>query len=467
MQRPASFLAQDDYLVTQANYFSDFLQDVAIALYQPLVGPVALALYLSLWQEVHRHVALTERHPQTDLMALLDIDADQLYTARVRLEAVGLIKTYTTADARGRYYAYELYAPLSPERFFADDLLGLLLYDRVGDQQYQALVTRFTLTPVRRSEWQDVSKRFTDVYDVTNVLTPPAAVTTARTATAQKDTPAVTLNQDATYDWSLLASMTANLGLAGDALQANQAALFQLAQFYGLNEPTLARLIGVAADVTTGQLDMARLRRLAEQTYRKVEVPAFQAKDAVPATGAAQPATTPVASPPAGQLSTADQQLIQQASSMAPRAFLERRKQSINPKMFPSGSEVAAVRKLVSRQVFPEATINVLIDYILQTNDTVTDAFLNAIANSWLKAGVTTPASALAEIKAFKAKQANPAPRRNKRPQRAEKMPDWAKPDYQAPQTTPSAAVAERLAKQRAEFEALQQKGGHNDETDA
>lgn len=465
MQRPASFLAQDDYLVTQANYFSDFLQDVAIALYQPLVGPAALALYLSLWQEAHRHVALTERHPQTDLMALLDIDADQLYSARVRLEAVGLIKTYTTADARGRYYAYELYAPLSPERFFADDLLGLLLYDRVGDQQYQALVTRFTLTPVRRSEWQDVSKRFTDVYDVTNVLTPPAAVTTARTATAQKATPAVTLNQDATYDWSLLASMTANLGLARDALQANQAALFQLAQFYGLNEPTLARLIGVAADVTTGKLDMARLRRLAEQTYRKADAPAFQAKDA--ASVASTAPTVPVTSPAADQLSATDQQLIQQASSMAPRAFLERRKQAINAKMFPSGSEIAAVRKLVSRQVFPEATVNVLIDYILQTNDTVTDAFLNAIANSWLKAGVTTPASALAEIKAFKAKQANPGPRRNKRPQRAEKMPDWAKPDYQAPTATPSAAVAERLAKQRAEFEALQQKGGHNDETDA
>ncbi|WP_054723697.1 hypothetical protein [Lacticaseibacillus nasuensis] len=118
MKRPANFMAQDAYLVAQANWFSDQLQQVAIALYQPLVGPVALALYLTLWQEATPRPSMTERRPQTQLLEVLNISVDQLYDARVHLEAVGLLKTYTAIDAMGRYYAYELYAPLTADRFF-------------------------------------------------------------------------------------------------------------------------------------------------------------------------------------------------------------------------------------------------------------------------------------------------------------------------------------------------------------
>ena len=157
MQRPDTFIPQAGFVLTKAGYFSDFDEKVAVSLYQPLVGPVPMALYLSLWQEVKDRALVTDRRPQLWLLDLLDIDIEQLFVARVKLEAVGLLRTYSQVDSLGRYYAYELYPPVSPDAFFKDDLLGLLLYDKVGENRYDELVAKFSLKPVRRPEWQEIT----------------------------------------------------------------------------------------------------------------------------------------------------------------------------------------------------------------------------------------------------------------------------------------------------------------------
>lgn len=92
MQRPETYLPQDDYVITQATYLSDFDQKVATRLYQPLIGPVAFALYLTLWQEVTPRPSLSDRKKHVRLLDLLHVSIDELFTARVKLEAVGLLK---------------------------------------------------------------------------------------------------------------------------------------------------------------------------------------------------------------------------------------------------------------------------------------------------------------------------------------------------------------------------------------
>ena len=64
MQRPDTFIPQAGFVLTKAGYFSDFDEKVAVSLYQPLVGPVPMALYLSLWQEVKDRALVTDRRPQ-------------------------------------------------------------------------------------------------------------------------------------------------------------------------------------------------------------------------------------------------------------------------------------------------------------------------------------------------------------------------------------------------------------------
>ncbi|WP_054749585.1 hypothetical protein [Lacticaseibacillus thailandensis] len=52
MRKPANFMPQDDYLATQATEYSDVDRRTLTYLYQPILGPVATALYTSLWLKV-------------------------------------------------------------------------------------------------------------------------------------------------------------------------------------------------------------------------------------------------------------------------------------------------------------------------------------------------------------------------------------------------------------------------------
>jgi replication initiation and membrane attachment protein len=441
MDRPQSFMAQDDYIVTQATYLTDHDQQVAVALYQPLVGPVALALYLSLWQEASARPVLTDRRPQTRLLDLLNIDVDTLFQARIRLEAVGLLKTYTATDAMSRYYAYELYAPVTPPAFFADDLLGMLLYDRVGQSRYAELAQQFTLHPVRRDDWQDVSQGFLDVFALTNVLD--------QQQLQQKAQPPVTLGTGEGYDWVLLTQLLQRTNLKAGAVDDHREALYQIARFYGLNPPQLAQLITRATDVMTGELQLKQLRQFAEQTYSQSQKPAFTAE--APATTPAAPQTTLAVTP-------AESALLTKASELAPREFLEATKKAKNARAFAAPNEVYAVRDLVQRRTFPDVTVNILIDYVLQSYDSLSQALLNGYVSRWVNANVASPQSALEQIR--KEAQSKAKPRaRNGRASRQEETPEWMQPGYTAKTQPVSAERKDKIAARLAKLKALEQGG--------
>lgn len=449
--RPQNYMAQDDYIVVQATYFSDHDQDVVVNLYQPLIGPVALALYLSLWQTSHAKPLRSDRKKQTALMDLLGVDLDTLYDARIHLEAMGLMKTYTAVDQNGRYWAYELYRPVAANAFFQDDTLSLLLYDRVGQTRYDTLVQRYTIHTVKAAAWQDVSAQLLDVFQLTSVAL-PAPVVASQQAVAQKPLPEVTLSDGAGYDWTLLDQLLSRSDLAAGQVAKNRSALAQLATFYGLTPPVLARHIMQATSPVSGQLAMPRLKQIIEQTYAK-QRPHLTAK-----TGA-----TPAATPKADgsiKLTAQQQTLLQQAKSTPPREFLEQAKHAKNPNLFVASSETRAVSQLASRQVFDNATVNILVSYILQNYDSVTQALIDNIANRWLGENVTSPEAALKAIDDYQAKQHKPKPR-NGRPSRQEATPDWMKKDYQPTKETVSAATKQELAAQLAELEALRKEQSH------
>ena len=454
MDRPQSFMAQDDYLVTQATYFSDRDQQVAISLYQPLVGPVALALYLSLWQEVHETPALTDRQPQTRLLDLLNIDVDALFQARIRLEAVGLLKTYTTTDSMSRYYAYELYAPVSPQAFFSDDLLGMLLYDRVGASRYTQLAAQFTLYPVRREEWQDISHDFLSVFQLTNVLAQPAATTQAQQALVQKPAPEVSLGDAEGYDWVLLAQMLTRTNLAEGELDRHREALYQVARLYGLEPPKLAPLISKATDVMSGKLNLRQVREFAEQTYHDASQPAFHERSPQVAAAAAQPQSQL-------QLTAAETELLARATKLAPAPFLdETKKRKANDsraKAWPN--ETFALRKLLEDQTFPDATINILVDYIFRSYDSLTQALLGSFVTRWVNAGVKSPDSALAQIRKEAATKNKPRSSRN-RPSRQEEIPTWLQPEDAGQANKPVAHQDEQSIRSKLDaLRKLQHKG--------
>jgi replication initiation and membrane attachment protein len=370
---------------------------------------------------------------------------------------VGLIKSYTQFDTQ-RHYVYEMFAPLRPEKFFADDLFSVALYDTVGAERYMELSHAFTVTPVRRSDMHDISKKFTDVFHVSaDVAEVPADVETVRMQMAPVAAPVTEIDVNR-VDWQLLGRQLAGLGLADGELTAHQHAIAQVAGFYGLDTSSLARLLGRAIDVVTGKISEGLLRREAEQTYSREGVQRMRAdseatriEQSAPATSADTPAK------PTEKLTADEQALLNRAKTMPIREFMEQTKKAKNGKMFVADNERFAVQKLLDQNVFNAATLNVLVYYVLQNRPSISAAYLNSVANSWLNDKVETPEQAIAEIRNFRTgntKQQQNHKRTNySRNQRKEPVPDWAKPGYKAPQGPMSSAAKQAIAEKRARLQ--------------
>ncbi|MBA1394632.1 chromosome replication initiation protein, partial [Lactobacillus sp. XV13L] len=104
-----------------------------VRLYQPLVGALALALYLTLNEDYDHDAMLSEARGVYALQEQLDCDIKKLFGALRRLEAVGLVETRVLDNkVMGKVLAFRLTVVPSSSEFFATALLASLLKEKVG-----------------------------------------------------------------------------------------------------------------------------------------------------------------------------------------------------------------------------------------------------------------------------------------------------------------------------------------------
>ena len=112
---------------------SDQEKEVLTFLYQPIVGANAFSLYWLLLSETtdsEENGSLFH----ADLISLLDLSCQQLEEACYKLEGIGLLETYKKTDRElGDCYLYYLKAPETAARFFKDEVLALVLFNRVDN----------------------------------------------------------------------------------------------------------------------------------------------------------------------------------------------------------------------------------------------------------------------------------------------------------------------------------------------
>lgn len=141
---------------------TDYDRRLIHAFYSAIIGPVATAVYLYccdqhqlLAKEVLSHGVLCQR---------LNMGLQDFYTARKRLEGIGLLQTYRKQDGELTSFVYTLKAPMSAQDFLADPILCGLLVDIVGEMAYQQLVSQFTVSQTDLSDYHDITHTFYQVY---------------------------------------------------------------------------------------------------------------------------------------------------------------------------------------------------------------------------------------------------------------------------------------------------------------
>lgn len=402
------------FLVRLADRLTDQSWQTLTQLYQPIIGPSATGLFSALFWLPQRETY--KRH--AILLAELGLDLAHLYDARLRLEAVGLLTTRVKTEGDLSSFIYELHAPLTPQNFFKDDLLSVQLLGVVGEELYQALVTANTPHLAAGDHEQNITKNFLDVFHVDGdeLREIPSVITAQRDQLAQTSSAPNLAADKMQFDFKLLGELLERSFVDTRAVSKYRQLLLTEHATYGLDEPTMARYIGETTDLATNIFNPDQFKRIVAQAFGNQH------------RGTAVAATTePAPAVSTKGASSAEQALIKVATSTAPVAFLQGIKQ--NTGGFVTDGEQRIVRDLVSRQLFPEAVLNLMIYHVLVDEDkpTLNKNLLDTIANDWSKAKVNTPQLAIQKIR--DRQQAATKPRRSRRQQPTvkETLPDWAK----------------------------------------
>lgn len=141
-------------------------------IYQPMIGAFAIGLYQQMYQQIaDDRVGYSALEPQRKLLLGSGLDMNErgrqeLVDQASRLEAVGLLQTSKlgVADNEDVVFEYELVKPLSPDEFFRNPHLMMLLRDKVG---------KYTVIALRESFYEKESDELAGAELVRENITVP------------------------------------------------------------------------------------------------------------------------------------------------------------------------------------------------------------------------------------------------------------------------------------------------------
>ncbi|RKN85138.1 DnaD domain protein [Paenibacillus ginsengarvi] len=146
-------------------------------IYQPMVGGLAISVYQTLYQQVAGdRTGFSELEQQRKLFLALDLELGDrgrkmLIEMSSKLEAIGLLQSNRKYSPASDDYMYEyvLSGPLTPQEFFKNQHLVMLLHDKVG--KYAVLSLREQFYSPEPEEMQhpgllseDLSVPFYDIF---------------------------------------------------------------------------------------------------------------------------------------------------------------------------------------------------------------------------------------------------------------------------------------------------------------
>ena len=114
-----SVLPADTFIVVNKTVLSDKDRNILKLLYQPIIGHEAISLYYTFWSYLDKSELLSNEWTHHHILKDMLISNSEFEDAKVKLEAVGLLKTYVK-NGNINNYVYELYSPISACEFIGE-----------------------------------------------------------------------------------------------------------------------------------------------------------------------------------------------------------------------------------------------------------------------------------------------------------------------------------------------------------
>ena len=397
---------RDCIQVTQQVWLTQRELQFVTQLYVPFLGVQASTLYLVLFSELSPNSYQSDVIQLADLLALVNMGIPDFYQARIRLESVGLLKTYRYKDEESisAQYTFELQAPASPNLFFKDALLSTLLVNQVGHQRFEILQKRFSVKE-KAPYGQDVTSTFQEGFQLPFNMSQYKrnVVQEKQMIKDVKQQESLVLNSN--IDWELLTDLLKSQFVHEQALTDEVKQMlnsFQL--YYGLTEREIAQYVIYAADLSTGEIDEKELYSIIINANQHLAVPKQEEASITPVESTLEVSEVVTEekqeiTPAPTQLPQAIQRLITLAKEMTPFDFMTSIKQQRNG--YVSNGEQRIILDLVQVGTIPSEVINILIHYVLvvKNNPTINKNLMDTIANDWSQKGIQTAEQAIEAVR--------------------------------------------------------------------
>ncbi len=163
MGKNLTILPADTYTVVNKTVINSSDRKLITMLYQPIIGYTAVSLYFTFIDDLDKLEIFSNDLTHHHLMATMQLSLESIVTAREKLEAVGLLKTYFKKD-NINHYVYLIYSPISANDFFNHPILNVVLYNNLGKQEYDKLINYYKIPRLNLKDYEDVTSSFNEIF---------------------------------------------------------------------------------------------------------------------------------------------------------------------------------------------------------------------------------------------------------------------------------------------------------------
>lgn len=421
-----NILPADTYIVVNKSILNEEDRKILNTLYQPILGPLPIMLYFSLWSDLDKAELISAEYTHHHIVSNMHLTLNEIVSAREKLEAIGLLKTLIKEENTTNYL-YELYSPLSANEFFNHPILNVVLYTNIGKKEYEKLANYFKQPRINTTGYKDITTSFTEVFSSIPLTSYEAINDNLRKYNKLK------LNINSNFDLNfLIASMPKNLSPEKMFTKEIKQLILELSFIYELDAIKMQNILKGCIN-ERGGISKEELRKSCRNYYQFDH-------------GGVLPSLIDNTQPeylrkPIGDTSRRAK-MIYTFETISPYDFLK----SKNDGAEPTKRDLRLAEDLVIDYKLKPGVVNVLMDYTLKTNDNKLNRnFIETIAGQWQRMKIETvdEAMTLAEKEHKKYKKTT-----TKVVNKETKIPEWFDKNIEKKQDPTTKNQMEELLKE-------------------
>lgn len=401
-----NLLPADTYTVLNKSIIHTEDRKLLNMLYLPIIGPLPVMLYFSLWSDLDKMEIISEEYTHHHLLTNMHASLEEIVIARQSLEAIGLLKTHFKSGNINNYI-YELYSPLSAHEFLNHPILNMVLYSNVGKKEYDKIVNYYKIPSIHTVGYTDITKSFSDVFQSIPLTSYEIVNDNIRRCNKKK------LNINTNFDLNfLISSMPKSLDLKKIFTKDNEELILNLAFLYDLDAMKISSILQSCIN-ERGTINKNDLRKACRNYYQ------FDHGGVLPTViNRSQPEylRTPLGD------NSKRAKMIYTFETISPYDFLK----SKNSSGEPTKRDVRLAETLIIDYGLKPGVVNVLMDYVLKTNNNkLTTSLVETIAGQWSRLKIENVEEAMLLAEKEHKKYKNKVPEKKVITPKDDHLPEW------------------------------------------